>query len=103
MARRSRSTACLREAFTPNRVLGVKADVIALRQMLRPEVQTLEEKRLHTVLAFVRQHAAGLNRPTAKLIDGPSPERRAKRIEIRTSLMALEEPDLRAVRALIRY
>jgi len=97
-------TGGLREAFTPNRVLGVKADVMALRQMLRPEVQTLDAERLHTVLAFVRQHAAGLNPPAVfqRPIDGPNPERQAKRMEIRTSLMALDEPKLRAVHALIR-
>ena len=94
----------LREAFTPNRMLGVNADPIALRKAIRPAVNELDGQQLRAVLAFVRQRA-GEERPGApepSVLDGPNPARQAKRIEVRTSLMALGEPGLRNVRALMR-
>jgi hypothetical protein len=86
-------------------MLGVNADAIALRQAIRPAVIALDDRRLRAALAYVRQHTGGPDRPVPpppSALDGPHPQRQAKRIELRTSLTALDEPQLRDVRALMR-
>ena len=96
----------LREAFTPNRMLGVKADLKPLRLSIRPAVMDLDEAGLRDVLARVRGYA-GDELPAVTPVDdrtdgGPDPVLQAMRTEIRRSLMVLTEEQLRAVRSLVR-
>lgn len=91
----------LKQAFTPNRVLGVKAATIALRLKIRPAVMDLNERQLREVRARVR-HFAGDRLapvyPTGTSTDGgPDPVLQAMRTEIRLSLMILHERQLRRV------
>ena len=92
-------TTDLAEAFTPDRRLGVMADVIALRGKARPLVSTLFQPQLGEALRFAREHAGDeLQRvgaraaPPTTLAD---PGLWAKREELRQSLMLLGEPQLR--------
>jgi hypothetical protein len=96
----------LREAFTPNRVLGVKAATIALRLSIRPAVTDLGRHHLHAVRAKVRGYAGDRLQPVAPVGSpsdpGPDPVLRAMRTEIRHSLMMLHETQLRSVWRLIQ-
>lgn len=99
-------TPSLREAFTPSRLLGVKADLKPLRLRIRPAVMDLDEAGLRSVLARVRAYA-GDELPAVVPVDdradgGPDPVLQALRTEIRRSLMLLDEAQLRSVRALMR-
>ena len=92
-------TTDLADAFTPDRRLGVMADVIDLRGEVRPLVSGLVQPQLGEALRFARGHAgAELRRvgpreaPPTSLAD---PSLWAKREELRQSLMLLGEPQLR--------
>ncbi len=94
-------TTNLTEAFTPDRQLGVMADVITLRGRARPLVSHSVQPRLGAVLSLVREYAGeDLRRvdpgamPTSGLAD---PVLWAKREELRQSLMLLSEPQLKRV------
>ncbi len=96
----------LKAAFTPNRLLGVKADLVALRLRVRPAVMELTEAQLRAVLAIVRQ-SAGNELPAVVPVGtagdgGPDPVLQAMRTEIRRSLMVLSEAELRRVWSLMR-
>lgn len=99
-------TGNLRDAFTPNRMLGVMADVRALRLQIRPRVADLGESQVERVLDRVRSYAGTELQPvppTRSARDGgPDPILQAKREEIRRSLMFLSEWQLRSVRSLVR-
>ena len=99
-------TTNLREAFTPNRQLGIKADLQPLRQSIRPAVMDLDESQLRAVLARVRGYAGDevVNvTPVENSADGgPDPVLQAMRTEIRRSLLLLDERQLRKLRSLIR-
>jgi hypothetical protein len=96
----------LREAFTPNRQLGIKADLQPLRQSIRPAVMNLDEVQLRTVLARVRGYArdevVNVTPLTTSSGGGPDPVLQAMRTEIRRSLLALDERQLRKVRSVVR-
>lgn len=91
----------LREAFTPNRLLGVKAATIALRLNIRPAVMNLNRHQLRVVRAKVRGYAGAklpAVSPTGRASGpGPDPVLQAMRTEIRKSLMILHEAQLRSV------
>jgi hypothetical protein len=98
-------TSSLKKAFTPNRLLGVKAMMITLRLQIRPAVMDLNKWQLRAVRHKVRgycgdrlQHVA----PVAGDGTGPDPVLQAMRTEIRNSLMLLTETQLRRVRHLMR-
>jgi hypothetical protein len=95
----------LRDAFTPNRWLGVMADVRALRQEIRPAVSGLQPPELGVVRAAVRAYT-GVRGPAVNaapaIPGGPDPVLQAKRTEIRSSLMVLSEPQLRRLWSLVR-
>lgn len=98
----------LKEAFTPNRVLGVLAETIALRLKIRPAVMDLTRHQLREVRAKVRAYAGAKLQPVApsgsSTGSGPDPVLRAMRIEIRRSLMILNEKQLRSVwRLMLSY
>jgi hypothetical protein len=99
-------TTNLKEAFTPSRTLGVKADTIRLRVSLRPALLDLDERQLRALLAKVRGYAGDELAPVAPVEgdeDGrPDPRLQAMRIEIRASLMLLTESQLRSVRTSMR-
>jgi len=96
----------LAEAFTPNRELGVLADSIALRHRVRPLVAYLMDPQLTTVLGTVRGYVGEvLPRVDPRTITTPGladPVLRAKREEIRQSLILLTEAELRKVLSLTR-
>jgi hypothetical protein len=96
----------LRDAFTPSRMLGVKADLPPLRLWIRPAVMDLDESELRAVLARVRGDAGDDLAPFTPLEQqadgGPDPVLQAMRTEIRRSLMLLDEPQLRSLRSLLR-
>lgn len=98
-------TTDLAEAFTPNRRLGVMADVIALRGEVRPLVSELVEPELGNALRFAReQSGAELQRvgpESAPLTSLAHPRLWAKREELRQSLMVLDEQQLRELRRLV--
>lgn len=91
----------LKEAFTPNRMLGVKAATIALRLKIRPAVMDLNRWQLRAVRAKVRGYAGDRLAPVAptgtSADGGPDPVLQAMRTEIRNSLMLLTETQLRSV------
>ncbi len=91
----------LKEAYTPNRLLGVLADTIALRLKIRPAVMDLNEHQLRVVRAKVRYFAGDRLEPVYPTgtsgSTGPDPVLQAMRTEIRNSLMLLNEAQLRAV------
>ena len=99
-------TTNLAEAFTPNRQLGVMAASIALRQKIRPQVAHLVNPRLTVILRNVRGDLGDeLSRVGPPAIATPEPThpiQRAKRDEIRRSLLFLTEPKLRTVLAMIK-
>jgi len=92
-------TTSLKEAFTPNRLLGVKADLVALRLKIRPAIMDLSDAQLRGVLAQVRGYAGNelpaVTPAPPSETGGPDPVRQAMRIEIRRSLMVLTEDQLR--------
>ncbi len=94
-------TTNLTEAFTPNRQLGVLADVIALRGKARPLVSHLVQPRLGEVLSLVREYVGEqLPRVDPRAMTPPGladPIMWAKREQLRQSLMLLSEPQLRRV------
>ena len=98
-------TDSLKEAFTPNRLLGVKADLVSLRLELRPAVMDLSGAELHAVLAEVRELAGDELSPFAPVpslaTGGPDPVLQAMRTEIRRSLMVLTEAQLRRLQSLM--
>lgn len=91
----------LKDAFTPNRVLGVLADTIALRLKIRPAVTDLKGSQLREVRALVRDYAGDRLAPVAPSETGgdggPDPVLQAMRTEIRHALMLLTERHLRSV------
>jgi hypothetical protein len=96
----------VREAFTPNRLLGVLADTIRLRLLIRPAVMDLGPRQLREVRNRVRSYlgepadqSTGI-RTTAAV--GPDPVLQAMRTEIREGLMGLDEAQLRSVWRLMK-
>ena len=95
----------LAEAFTPSRELGVLADSIVLRQKIRPRVAGVVDPRLAAVHRRMSSYVghelppAAPRTDTAQLVD---PVLRARRDQIRQSLVLLTEPELRMVWALVR-
>lgn len=96
----------LKEAFTPNRMLGVMADLVMLRLMIRPAVMDLNEAQLRAVRAKVRGYASSKLQAMAPVASatkgGPDPVLQAIRTEIRRSLMVLTEAQLRSVWSLMQ-
>jgi hypothetical protein len=93
----------MREAFTPNRQLGVMADTIRLRLQIRPAVMDLNRRQLREVRNKIRGYVGEQQqvRPSAQQ-GGPDPRLRAMRVEIRKSLMKLNEAQLRSVWRLMK-
>jgi len=93
----------MREAFTPNRQLGVMADTIRLRLRIRPAVMDLNRRQLREVRDKVRGYVGARHhvRQSAQR-GGPDPRLRAMRVEIRKSLMRLDEAQLRSVWRLMK-
>jgi len=93
----------VREAYTPNRQLGVLADTINLRLRIRPAVMDLTPRQLREVRALVRDYTGRTAQSTAaRAAGGPDPVLKAMRTEIRESLMELNERQLRSVWRLMR-
>jgi hypothetical protein len=95
----------LREAFTPNRQLGVLADTIHLRLRIRPAVMDLSPRRLRQVRNLVRSFVGAPSSRTAvagTAAGGPDPRLQAMRTEIRQGLMKLDEAQLRRVWRLMK-
>jgi len=98
-------TSNLQEAFTPSRMLGVKADTIRLRLSIRLALMDLDERQLRALLTKVRSYAGYELAPVAPVHDdegSADPLLQAMRTEIRTSLMLLTESQLRSVRSSMR-
>lgn len=93
----------VREAYTPNRQLGVLADTLRLRLRIRPAVMDLNRRQLREVRAKVRgyvgEHPVQVQDGTS---GGPDPQMQAMRTEIRRSLMDMNEAQLRSVWRLMR-
>jgi hypothetical protein len=91
----------LRHAFTPNRVLGVKAPTINLRLKIRPAVTDLNGRQLRQIRAMVRDFCGDRLEPVYPSGTGdgtgPDPRLQAMRTEIRQSLMLMREHQLRTV------
>lgn len=91
----------LRNAFTPNRQLGVKAATISLREKIRPAVMELNRRQLRHVRHMVRQFCGAKLKPVAPVFPrrpgGPKPVLQAMRTEIRHSLMIMTRHQLRQV------
>ena len=90
----------IREAFTPDRQLGVLADTVSLRNRIRPHVMDLNPRQLREVRALVRSYigAPSSQSAPARTSDvGPDPVLQAMRTEIREGLMELDEAQLRSV------
>lgn len=94
----------LKEAFTPNRMLGVKAAMIELRLMIRPAIMDLNRSQLHEVRALVRGYLGDRLQQVAPdwTNGGAHPVLTAMRTEIRNSLMLLTETQLRNVWSLMQ-
>ncbi len=95
----------LRDAFTPNRMLGINADLVKLRWKIRPAVMDLGEKQLRTVRDKIRgytnskaEYVAGRTSDRS----GPDPVLEALRTEIRQSVWDLSEGQLRSVWRLMK-
>jgi hypothetical protein len=99
-------TKSLKKAFTPNRLLGVKAFMITLRLQIRPAVMNLNKWQLRAVRHKVRAYCGDRLKHIAPVAGsgsgGPDPLLAAMRTEIRNSLMLLTETQLRRVRHLMR-
>jgi hypothetical protein len=82
------------------------ADSIALRQKIRPQVAHLVNPQLTAILRYVRDELGDeLSRVDPRTIATPEPIhpiQRAKRDEIRQSLLFLAEPQLRTVASMIK-
>jgi hypothetical protein len=90
----------LKKAYTPNRMLGVKAGMIALRLKIRPAIMDLSWKHLRAVRHKVRGYAGSRLhhvKPIHRPGPGPAPLKLAMQREIRHSLMILNERQLRSV------
>jgi hypothetical protein len=92
----------VREAYTPNRQLGVLADTINLRLRIRPAVMGLTPHQLREVRALVRSYTGRTAQSAARTTSGPDPVLKAMRTEIRESLMELDEAQLRSVWRLMK-
>jgi hypothetical protein len=96
----------LKDAFTPNRQIGVMADVKALRLSIRPAVMNLDPAGLRAVRATARTYAGPELAPVSpvgsSVTPGPDPVLQAMRTEIRRSLMLLTEAQLRSLKASMR-
>jgi hypothetical protein len=92
----------MREAFTPNRQLGVMADTIRLRLKIRPAVMDLNRRQLREVRDKVRGYVGDRQQVRQSAQRGPDPRLRAMRVEIRKSLMKLNEAQLRSVWRLMK-
>lgn len=95
----------LKAAFTPNRMLGVKAALISLRLKIRPAVMDLNKAQLQAVLVKVRAprtSSAGVTANLSTARSGPDPVLEAMRMEIRASLMVLGEARLRSIWLLMK-
>ena len=98
-------TGNLKDAFTPNRMLGIKADLRRLRDTIRPAVMDLRKGQLREVRALVRGYAGDRLAPVAPVGStpgGPDPVLQAMRTEIRMSLMLITERQLRNVWSLMK-
>ncbi len=99
-------TPSLKEAFTPNRLLGVKAALIRLRLTIRPAIMDLNKSQLGSVRHKVRGDAGDRLSPVKPVGHAgpgrPDPVLQARRTEIRQALMILTEHQLRSVWALMR-
>jgi len=91
----------LKDAFTPNRELGINADSIKLRWKIRPAVMDLSERQLRNVRAKVRDYTNHKVRAKAPARSssgsGPDPVLQRLRTEIRQSVWYLSEAELRRV------
>jgi hypothetical protein len=90
----------LKEAFTPNRQLGVMLPVFHLRDEIRPAVMSLSPAHLLAVRDLVRAYTGGTARSATvdrSAKSGPDPVLAAMRTEIRGSLMKLSLHQLRSV------
>lgn len=96
----------LKDAFTPNRQIGVMADVKALRLSIRPAVMNLDPTGLRAVRATARAYAGPELAPVTPVgsvgAPGPDPVLQAMRTEIRRSLMLLTEDELRSLKVSMR-
>jgi hypothetical protein len=94
----------VREAFTPNRQLGVYADTIKLRLRIRPAVMNLSPRQLREVRNRVRGYVGTSSRTAVARTTsgGPDPRLQAMRTEIRQGLMKLDEAQLRSVWRLMK-
>ena len=99
-------TTNLQDAFTPSRMLGVKADTIRLRRSIRPGLMDLDQPQLRTLLHKVRGYAgyelAAVEPVQTDEPGGPDPVMQARRTEIRTAIMLLTEAQLRSVQSSMR-
>jgi hypothetical protein len=95
----------LKDAFTPNRALGINADLIDLRWKIRPAVMDLSERQLRAVRDKIRGYI-GNKYATAPAetsgSSGPDPVLQAMRTEIRQSVWDLTEAQLRSVWRLMK-
>lgn len=94
----------VREAFTPNRLLGVLADTVELRLRIRPAVMDLSPRQLREVRARVRSYIGRqpVDSAGGGTTAGPDPVLQAMRTEIRQGLMQLDEAQLRSVWRLMK-
>jgi len=93
----------VREAFTPNRLLGVLADTINLRLKIRPAVMDLSPRQLREVRDRVRSFiGTPSQRVATRAASGPDPRLQAMRTEIREGLMKLDEAQLRSIWRLMK-
>lgn len=96
----------LADAFTPSRERGVMADSIELRQKIRTLLPRAASTRLSAMLRWVREHTGDAVPPvepsTVSAPEVRDPVARARRMEIRHSLLHLREPQLRDVLSMVR-
>src|SRR5262245_35717418 len=99
------SVKSIREAYTPNRQIGVLADTRNLRNRIRPAVMNLNPRQLREVRALVRGYVGTPSSTTTGARTagpGPDPVLQAMRTEIRQGLMSLDEAQLRSVWRLMK-
>jgi hypothetical protein len=93
-------TGNLQHAFTPNRMLGVRAVQIALRLKIRPAIMDLTRHQLRVVVTKVRTYTGNVAQTVTSVgpsTSGPIPYLRAMRVEIREALMVLTRHQLRVI------
>lgn len=99
-------TANLKDAYTPNRTIGVLGDLRELRDIIRPAILDLNKAQLRAVRTMVRGYAGDELQPVEPIGSsgdgGPDPVKQAMRTEIRHSLMLLTEHQLRNVWSLMQ-